>query len=88
MPVVADYGSIWRAFVDNGMRSGIKTKKARSRVFTVYGNRDDFLRKLNMPTADKVYVLIVQQDGEILARVEGRYSDEKANILREALAAD
>ncbi|MGI9353603.1 MAG: hypothetical protein ACR2PF_00335, partial [Rhizobiaceae bacterium] len=27
MPVVADYGSIWRAFVDNGMRSGIKHKE-------------------------------------------------------------
>lgn len=88
MPVVTDYGSIWRAFVDNGMRSGIKTKTARSRVFTVYGNRDKFLRKLKMPTADKVYLLVVQQDGKILARVDGRYSDKKSNILRDALAAD
>ena len=87
MPVVADYGSIWRAFVDNGMRSGIKTTRARSHVFTVYGDQQEFLAKLNLPTTNMVYVLVVQQDGRVLARADGIYSATKAKPLLKAMSS-
>lgn len=86
MPVVPDYGSLWRAFVDNGMRSGITTAEARARVFTVYGNRDKFRADLNLPSADQVYVLAVRRDGNILARAEGSYTQAKSAPLRRAVS--
>jgi hypothetical protein len=86
MPVVPNYGSIWRAFVDNGMRSGIITTEARARVFTVYGSRDEFRSKLNLPSDEQVYVLVVGEDGAVVARADGQYSDAKAGSIRSALS--
>jgi hypothetical protein len=86
MPVVPNYGSIWRAFVDNGMRSGIVTTEDRARVFTVYGSRDEFRSKLNLPSDDQVYVVVVGKDGGIFARADGQYSDGKASPIRSAIA--
>ena len=85
MPVINDYGSLWRGFVDNGMRSSIKTTEARSRVFTVYGDRNKFLRDLNLPSAEKVYMFVVRQDGNVLARADGNYSVKKAGPLLKAV---
>lgn len=87
MPVVPNYGSLWRSFVDNGMRSGIVAPEARAKVFTVYGNRDQFRSRLNLPTADKVYVLVVKRDGTILARADGDFTPDKAARIRKALPA-
>ena len=86
MPVVPNYGSIWRAFVHNGMRSGIKTTEARARVFTVYGSRDEFCSKLNLASDDQVYVLVVGEIGSVVSRADGQYSDAKADSIRSALS--
>ncbi|MFY0609960.1 MAG: hypothetical protein JXQ99_00430 [Hyphomicrobiaceae bacterium] len=85
MPVVANYGSVWRAFLDNAMRSGIVTKEARARVFTVYTRPAEFREKLRFPTDAQVYVLVVSRSGKILARADGKFSDAKAGLLRRAL---
>lgn len=85
MPVVPDYGSLWRTFVNKGMRSGIVTTEARSRVFTVFGSRDKFRATLNLPTSDQVYVLLVRRDGTIVARADGRYTSSKARKLLKVL---
>lgn len=65
MPVVADCGNIWRALVDNGIRSGIKMVKACLRVCTVYGSRNAFTKlqtsNFKLPTVDRTYVLVVAQ---------------------------
>ena len=86
MPVVPNYGRIWRNFVDNGMRSGIVTPQARARVFTVYGSRDDFRAKLDMPTDEQVYILVVTKQGKVVARADGDYTAAKAATIRKAIA--
>jgi hypothetical protein len=88
MPVVADYGSIWRSVVYNGMRSGITNTEDREHVYTVYGKRETFMRKLNIPTSEQVYVLVVRTNGQVLARVDGRYSQKKADVLLKAMLAN
>jgi hypothetical protein len=88
MPVVQNYGSIWRSFLDNAMRSGIVTTEARSRVFTVYTDPAMFRATLKLPTEAQVYVLVVSRSGKILARADGRYADAKAVPLRNAIRAN
>jgi hypothetical protein len=85
MPVIANYGSIWRAFVDRGMRSGIVTTEARSKVFTVYDSPAGFRSTLGLPTEDQVYILVVKRDGTIIARVDGAYSKTKALAIQSVL---
>lgn len=85
MPIVPDYGSLWRGFVDNGMRSGIKTDAARSKVFTVYGPVDAIRQKLDFPTDDRVYLLVVRRNGTIVAQASGTVTPEKATRIADAL---
>ena len=36
LPVVADYGSIWRSFIENDMRSRMTRTEDREHVYTAY----------------------------------------------------
>ena len=76
--------AMMRGWVNNGMRSGIPSEKARERTITVYTEREKFLGMMNMQT-DNIYTLLVNQDGEILWRAEGDATDEKIRDLKTAI---
>ena len=59
MPVIANYGALWRGFIDNGMRSGITATDDRARVFTVYVDPDRFRSFFDMPTDEDIYLMVV-----------------------------
>jgi hypothetical protein len=86
MPVIEDYGSIWRGAVDAGMRSGIVKEVDRARVFTVYASRVAFRASLKLPATGDVSLLWVERDGTIRHRVDGTFTDQKAAELRKAMA--
>jgi hypothetical protein len=50
-------------------------------------DRDAFLRVAALDNHDQVYVLVLNRQGEILARAEGRFDAAKAEALRETLQA-
>lgn len=85
LPVIANYGALWRDFVDNGMRSGITTTEDRARVVTIYGDVDAFRGQLGLGSEDLVYLLVVDRAGAVLAREYGAYSAEKAARLLAAM---
>jgi hypothetical protein len=86
MPVIDDYGSLWRGAVDSGMRSGIVKEADRARVFTVYGSRTTFRANLKLPSTGDISILWVDRDGAIRYRVDGSFTDQKAAELRKAMA--
>lgn len=85
MPVIANYGSIFRSFVDNGMRSGIVSKSDRARVFTLYADPSKFRSRLNLPTDRQVYVLVVNRTGAVLGQAAGTYSKKRAAVIFRAM---
>jgi hypothetical protein len=67
------------------MRAGIPDPKARDRTVTLYLDKQDFRKTLDMPDEDRIYVLLVSKDGEVLWRARGDYSADKEGSLRAAI---
>jgi hypothetical protein len=87
IPVIENYGSLWRGAVDSGMRSGIVKEADRARVFTVYGSRATFRTNLKLPSNGDISLLWVDRDGTIRHRVDGSFTEQKASELRQAISA-
>jgi hypothetical protein len=84
VPLIYELGTFSRTWVNNGMRFGISSNIARSRTITVYTNREEFLKNMNMK-GDRIYVLILNKSGQILWQVEGYASENNIKSLEKFL---
>ena len=88
MPVLSDPG-------DADKRSALETKLSRkyaadaerARLMPVFTDRDQFVRAAGLNGTDQVYAVVINRQGEVLARVEGGFDANKAQNLRETLLA-
>lgn len=87
LPTVWEMGPLRRMMLNEGMRAGIPDEVARARTVTLYLDKAAFRRRLDMPTEETIYVLLVRGDGTIVWRTEGAYSAEKEAALRTHLTA-
>jgi hypothetical protein len=88
MPVLDDPGSeSARAVIESGMLARHVGEVDRARLVPVFTNRDAFIRAAGLSSPDHAWVLVIGRDGQVLARVDGEYSQEKAQALRETLLA-
>ncbi len=88
MPVLDDPGSeSARSVIENGMLARHVGDFDRARLVPVFTNRDAFIRAAGLSSPDHAWVLVIGRDGQVLARVEGEYNEEKARALRETLLA-
>lgn len=88
MPVLEDPGTeSARSDIESGMRARYRTEVDRARLVPVFTNRDAFMRAVGLSGPEHAWVLVVGRDGQVLARVEGEYSVEKGDALRETLLA-
>ena len=85
IPLIYEMNAFMRGWVNNGMRSGIPSEKARERTITVYTNRNKFFNLMNMDK-DNIYILLANADGEILWSTSGDATPEKIQLLQEAIA--
>ncbi len=86
IPLIYELNAFSRAWVNNGMRFGIRDENARNRTITVYTNRDQFFDLMKMQ-GDRNYLLLVGNDGKILWRTDGEMSLEKINLLKRILSS-
>ena len=87
MPVLDDPGSeSARTDIEHGMRARHSAEVDRARLVPVFTDRAAFIRAAGLTGSDHAWVLVVGRDGQVLARVEGEYSEEKGQTLRETLA--
>lgn len=85
LPVIEMSNSWIRSFIDTGMRRGVRDEVMRDRIITLYTDRSPFLQSMGLPQRTKtIYVVIVSRSGEVLASVEGDYSESKAAVLAKA----
>jgi hypothetical protein len=86
MPVLNDPGN-------TAARSAIETKllrtytadAERARLVPVFTDRTRFIRAAGLNGTDQVYAVVINREGEVLARAEGAFDADKANKLRETL---
>jgi hypothetical protein len=81
MPTIEQSSAPFRSFVNNGMRSGIKSPEARQRTQTLYTDRAAFLAHLGLADTSKIYALLVRRSGEVLWMGSGPASAESTGQL-------
>ncbi|MBP7564934.1 MAG: hypothetical protein KA795_02900 [Burkholderiaceae bacterium] len=60
----------------------------RQSVLAVFTDREAFLRRSGLTHHDRVHVLVLNREGDVLARAEGPYEAGRALALRETLLED
>ena len=85
MPVLKDPGdeSARRAVE----RRLLETHSARqgARVVPVFTDRDRFIREAGLSGREHASVLVINRDGQVLAKAEGRFDQDRAKALRQTL---
>ncbi|HZU01774.1 MAG TPA: hypothetical protein VFA10_19040 [Ktedonobacteraceae bacterium] len=85
LPTIYRGNSLFRWWVNTGMRMGIPDKKAREVTITLYLEKQAFRQALNIPNEERIYVLLVNRKGEVLWRTEGPFEEEKGQDLQRML---
>ena len=81
VPLIYELSTFSRSWVNNGMRFGIQNEIARKRTITVYTNRDEFFNIMQMK-GDRIYVAIINKEGDILWITDGIASKEKIESMQ------
>ena len=86
-PTLPQRGFIYRTFLNEGMRAGIPNKATRARTITLYINKTAFRKALQIDNEQNIWLYLFDKSGQVLWRTEGRYTEEKAQALRDALGS-
>jgi len=88
MPVVNDPGNeAVRNAVERKLLAQHSADSERSRIVPVFTDRQAFIRAAGLSGHEHASVLVLNRDGKVLARAEGRFDEAKAQALRETLLA-
>lgn len=85
LPTIQQLNPLSRVFINEGMRAGIPDPTARERTITLYLDKVAFRRALELPHEEDIYVLLVDRRGEVLWRVTGALTPDKAASLAAAI---
>jgi len=84
-PTIYEMSALSRTFINEGMRAGIPDQTARERTITLYLDKDAFNSALDIPSENDIHLFLVDQDGNILWRTVGEYTEDKASELTEVI---
>lgn len=88
MPVINDPGTLTgRDAAETKLLQHYPFDAERANLVPVFTDRNNFARSAGLNGTDQVYVVVVNRQGDVLARVEGEFDVEKAATLRETLKA-
>lgn len=82
LPTIQEMPMLRRTFINEGMRAGIPSPKARERTVTLYLDKRAFVEAAGIETQDEIAVLLVNREGEIVWRTMGRFEEEKGVEVR------
>lgn len=88
LPTISKLNPITRWFINRGMRSGIPDPEARARTITLYLDKAEFKKALNLPDENQIYAILVDRTGKVYWRSEGDFDEAKAASLQRALRAN
>jgi hypothetical protein len=85
IPVIRKMNFLSRTFINEGMRAGIPNPTSREKTITLYLDKEELRRALEIPDEETIRILILDHQGNILSQTEGAFSQEKADFLFEAI---
>jgi hypothetical protein len=87
VPTIYQANPVLRAWVNNGMRAGIRDSQARTRTITVYVDRQRFIDALAIPDMDDIDMFLIDRAGKILWHARGALEAETLASLERVLDA-
>ncbi|WP_309681441.1 hypothetical protein [Polaromonas sp.] len=88
MPVIKDPGTLTgRSAVEDKLLRHYPTDTERANLVPVFTDRANFARSAGLNSTEQVYAVVINRQGEVLARMGGQYDPDKARTLRETLLA-
>ncbi|MBI2768998.1 MAG: hypothetical protein HYX47_05220 [Burkholderiales bacterium] len=88
MPVLNDPGTDRaRSDIENRLLARHTSDADRARLVPVFTDRDAFIRAAGLSGTEHMGVLVLDRGGQVLARVEGQFDQDKALAIRETLLA-
>jgi len=86
MPVLNDPGTTTgRSEAWNRLLKHYPNDSERAKLVPLFTDRDRFVRAVGLNGIDQVSAVVVNRQGDVLARVEGHFDADKAQLLRETL---
>lgn len=82
-PTVAGVWKLAKGWIDDGMRSGIKSRDARARTITLFTNVGRFRRHLGIDSRERPTYLLLDKDARVVARWVGPADDETISSVLE-----
>ena len=87
MPVINDSGDPGRrAAAEGKLRVHYASAQERSNLVPVFTDRAAFVQSAGLRDIEHAHVLVLNRNGEVLARVAGAYDADKARIVRDTLS--
>lgn len=88
MPVLNDPGDEGlRMAIEKRLMSRNAAERDRSRLVPIFTDREAFIRAAGLSGAEHASVLVLDRQGNVLARAEGAFDEHKAQALRETVLA-
>lgn len=87
LPVVGKMNLVGRKSLDYFMRAGIPDPDVRERTLTLYVDRAEFRRALDIPTEDTIGLVLLDAHHEVVWQGLGPWQQATAVALEAALAA-
>lgn len=88
MPVINDPGTPQgRNEIKEKLLGHYPGEAERARLLPAFVDRDSYTRAAGLADTGKAYAVVLNRQGDVLARVEGAYNADKARALRETLQA-
>lgn len=86
MPVLNDPGTPQgRSDIENRLLQHYTDDKERAKLVPIFTDRASFVRSAGLKGTDQFYAVVVNRNGDVLARIDGEFSEAKADTLRETL---
>jgi hypothetical protein len=86
MPVIEDPGTReGRHAVEDKLLRRYPDESERAKLLPAFVDRAQFMRAAGLRNTDTPYAVVLNRQGDVLARVEGKYDPDKAGRLLETL---
>jgi hypothetical protein len=87
LPVLPHMGLLSRTFINEGMRAGIPDHGTRASTITLYVDKAQFMKALELPGDHTIYVFLLDRGGNILWRAAGAFDAAKGLEMADAVAS-
>ena len=75
-----------RNAAETRLRQNYTSDSERAKLVPVFTDKADFVRAAGLNGINQSYAVVVNREGDVLARVEGQFDAAKAELLRETLS--